>query len=466
MKIQFLGAIRQVTGSHFYLETESARTIIDCGMFQERDYLGRNWVESPLPLADIDATLLTHAHLDHCGLLPKLVHEGLRCPVRATPASADLVEIVLRDSAKIQAEDAAFKIKRHQKEGRRGPYPPRPLYTDKDVDRTIPLLKRTPYRATIELGTGLHAQFHDAGHILGSAMIEVEATANGAARTVVFSGDIGQWDRPLIRDPSTFRRADYVVMESTYGDRVHEDHSSVEEQLAKVVNSTVEMDGKLIVPVFAIERAQELIYYLGRLIREKRIPALPVILDSPMASDVIEVFRRHRDCFDDEANALWDSGHSPLGFPGLRTVRDVDESKGLNEMGGPAIIMATSGMCTAGRIKHHLAHRISNPRDTVLFVGYQARGTLGRQILDGRPEVRIHGHNRLVRARVLQIHGFSGHADRTALIRWLSALEEPPRHVFVCHGDEPQALLFAEFIRTKLGWSASVPRYMQTVTLD
>lgn len=466
MKLQFLGAVRQVTGSQYYLENGAARTLVDCGMFQERDYLGRNWVDSPLPLAELDSVLLTHAHLDHCGLLPKLVHDGLRAPVRTTPASAELVEIVLRDSAKIQAEDAAFKIKRHQKEGRHGPYPPRPLYTDRDVDRTVPLLTPTAYGETISVGLGLRARFRDAGHILGSAMIELEADTNGTTRTVVFSGDIGQWDRPLIRDPSTFRRADYVVMESTYGDRLHEDHGSVEDQLAKVVNSTIEMDGKVIVPVFAIERAQELIYYLGRMIRDGRIPQIPVILDSPMAGDVIEVFRRHRECFDDEANALWESGHSPLGFAGLRTVRDVEDSKSLNQLRGPAVIMATSGMCTAGRIKHHLANRISNPHDTVLFVGYQARGTLGRQILDGRPEVRIHGRNRLVRARVLQIHGFSGHADRAALIRWLSALEEPPRHVFVCHGEEPPALSLAEYIRTELGWSASVPRYMQTVSLD
>jgi metallo-beta-lactamase family protein len=466
MKIQFLGAVRQVTGSQHYLEADGVRLLVDCGLFQEREFQSRNWEPSPIRARDLSALLLTHAHLDHCGLTPKLVREGFRGPIHTTAASGDLVEIVLRDSAEIQAEDAAFKQKRHRKEGRQGPFPAQPLYTMKDVDRTIPLLDRVAYNAPVAIGDKVSATFHDAGHILGSAMIELNVASNGTPRKVLFSGDIGQWDRPLMRDPSTFTEADYVVMEATYGDREHPDHGSVEEQLGKVIQSTFEMGGKLIVPVFAIERAQEMLYYLGRLLRAKQIPECTVFLDSPMAADVVEVFRRHRDCFDDAALEIIENGHSPLGFPGLRTIRTAETSKAINKLRGPAIILATSGMCTAGRIKHHLAHHISNPADTVLFVGYQARGTLGRQIVEGNPEVRIHGRKLLVRARVLQIFGFSGHADRTALMRWLGHFQKPPRQLFICHGDEPAALSFAEHVRETLGWNVHVPKYQEAVELD
>ena len=466
MKIQFLGAVRQVTGSQYYLQADGAKLLVDCGMFQEREFQNRNWEPSPVSLREINALLLTHAHLDHCGLTPKLVHEGLRCPIMATPASADLVEIVLRDSAAIQAEDVAFKQKRLNKEGRKSRFPLQPLYTMKDVDRTLPLLDRVPYDTPRTIKDGVSAMFHDAGHILGSAMIDVRVNSNGAPRKLVFSGDIGQWDRPLMRNPSTFTEADYIIMESTYGDRIHEVHGDVETELAKVVQSTFEMGGKVIVPVFAIERAQEMIYHLGRLLRSKQIPECTVFLDSPMAADVIDVFRQHRDCFDDEVLDMIASGQAPLGFPGLRTIRTVETSKAINKHRGPAIIMATSGMCTAGRIKHHLAHHIGNPQDTILFVGYQARGTLGRQIVDGNPEVRIHGRNLLVRARVLQLFGLSGHADRAALMRWLGHFERPPRQLFVCHGDEPQALAFAEHVRETFHWNVHVPKYQEEVELE
>jgi len=466
VKLQFLGATRQVTGSRYYLEADGARLLIDCGMFQEREFLERNWEPNTVRPRNLDRVLLTHAHIDHCGLAPKLVQEGLRSPMVTTAASADLVELVLRDSAEIQAEDVAFKQKRHRKEGRRGKYPEKPLYTLKDVERTLPLLQPAPYDRMVDLHGGIGCALHDAGHILGSAMIELSLPSNGQSRRLVFSGDIGQWGKPIIRDPSVFAEADYVVMESTYGNRLHADHGDVEAQLLDVIRQTMDQGGNLVIPIFAIERAQELIYHLSRLVRAGQLAAMPVFLDSPMAAEVTEVFRRHRECFDAEAAEMIASGRSPLGFPGLKVVRTVAESKAINRRQEPAIIMATSGMCSAGRIKHHLVHNISRPDCTILFVGYQSRGTLGRQILDGNPTVRIHGCSRLVRARVAQIHGFSGHADRAGLLRWLGHFQKPPRQLFLTHGEEEEALALAAYVRDELGWNVTVPEYQQVVELD
>jgi metallo-beta-lactamase family protein len=475
VKLQFLGAARQVTGSQYYLEADGARLLVDCGMYQERAHLARNWDPSPVRLRDVDALLLTHAHVDHCGLAPKLVREGFRGPIIATSASADLVELVLRDAAEIQMEDAAFKEKRHRKEGRRGDKPVKPLYTLHDVECTIPLLESVPYDRSTRITDGVHAVFHDAGHILGSAMIELRINGRNGKRNhespsssptrIIFTGDLGQWDRPIVRDPTTFAEADYVVMESTYGDRVHENHGSVASQLEEVVLDTVAQGGKIVIPIFAIERAQELIYHLSGLLDEGRIPQLPVFLDSPMAADVNDIFRRHRECFDTEARERTANGGSLLKFPTLRVARTVAESMAINGMKGPAVIMSTSGMCTAGRIKHHLAHHIGDPASTILFVGYQAQGTLGRQILDGNNLVRIHGINRMVRAKVRQIQGVSGHADREGLMKWLGYFQKPPRQLFITHGEPEASLSLAEEVRTKLGWNVAVPEYRETVTL-
>jgi metallo-beta-lactamase family protein len=466
VKLQFLGAARQVTGSQYYIEADSAHLLVDCGMYQERAFLARNWEPSPLRLRDIDALLLTHAHVDHCGLAPKLVRDGFRGPIICTSASADLVELVLRDAAEIQMEDAAFKEKRHRKEGRRREAPVKPLYTTHDVERTLPLIEAVSYDRPVRINDHVHAVFHDAGHILGSAMIELRVNDHGRPRRLIFTGDLGQWDRPIVRNPTTFTEADYIVMESTYGDRVHENHGSIESQLEKVIVETVAQGGKVVIPIFAIERAQELIYYLGRLLSAGRIPQIPVFLDSPMAADVNDVFRRHRECFDAEAREMIANGGSLLKFPSLKVARTVAESMAINGMKSPAVIMATSGMCTAGRIKHHLAHVIGNPACTILFVGYQAQGTLGRQILDGNREVRVHGINRWVRAQIRQIQGISGHADRESLLRWLGHFQKPPRQVFITHGEAEAALSFAEEVRSKFGWNVTVPEYRETVTLN
>jgi len=461
MKMKFLGANRQVTGSRYLLEAAGLKLLVDCGLFQERAFLERNWESSPVPPDEIDYVLLTHAHLDHSGLIPKLVREGFSNPVITTRASAELVEIVLRDAARLQEEDALFKRKRHQRERRKGPYPEIPLYTMKDAEDALPLLRSASYGESTVLSDPVSVRFCDAGHILGSAMLEVTVRENGQVRRLVFSGDIGQWQKPLVRDPSVFARADYVVMESTYGDRNHQDEGDVEELLCDVVNQTVKAGGNLIIPTFAIERAQELMYYLSRLVWEDRIPHLLIFLDSPMAVNATEVFLRHPECLDEETHQFLESNQHPFAFPGLKLVRTVQESKAINRIRGTCIIMAGSGMCTGGRIKHHLEHHISRPESTILFVGYQARGTLGRQILEGDEEVRIHGRHHRVRARIAEIHGFSAHADQQDLRRWLGNLEAPPRQLFITHGDEDVSRALAEKLQRERNWPVSVPEYQQ-----
>ena len=384
MKLHFLGANRQVTGSRYCLEVAGSKILVDCGMFQERAYQSRNWEPSPIPPNEIGALLLTHVHIDHSGLVPKLVREGFSGPIYATRPSVALAEIMLRDSARIQTEDAQYKKKRHKKEGRKGKHPEVPLYTIADVDETLPLFRPIPYQKKIDIAENISGTFFDAGHILGSAMIEVVAEENGQLHRVLFSGDIGQWDKPLIRDPTLFDEADYVVMESTYGDREHQDGGDVEWQLHDVISRTLDRGGNVVIPTFAVERSQELMYFISRLVHADRIPDVKVFLDSPMAVDVTDIFRQFRDCFDQETWNLIASDEPPLRFPGLHMADSVEESRAINAVKQPCIIMATSGMCTAGRIKHHLRRHIGDARSTILFVGYQAHGTLGRQILDGK----------------------------------------------------------------------------------
>jgi metallo-beta-lactamase family protein len=465
MKLHFLGATRQVTGSRYVLEVAGRQVMIDCGMFQERKFLNRNWEHAPIPPHDLDAMLLTHVHIDHVGLLPKLVKEGFRGPVHATEPSAAMIEIMLRDSAQIQKEDIGYKRRRHMKEGRRGPYPYEPLYTDEDVDRTLPMVKRHKYGAAIQVTPEVTARFFDAGHILGSAMIEIEARENGKTEKIVFSGDIGQADKPIIRDPTLLSHADYIVMESTYGDRNHQRMGDTESQLAAVIHDTLERGGNVIIPTFAVERAQELIYHIGRLVRAGRIPQMPVFLDSPMAVDITGIYLQFHDYCDEEMWNMINSNQPPLKFPTLSLVRSADESKAINRVTQPSIIMASSGMCNAGRIKHHLRNNIAKPQATILFVGHQAEGTLGRAILDGNPRVRIHGQDYNVKARIAQIYGFSGHADHDGLMQWISHFKNPPRRVFLTHGEESVALALAEEIRGTLRLTTEVPRYHEAFEL-
>ncbi len=466
MKLHFLGANRQVTGSRYCLEVGQTKLLIDCGMFQERPFLSRNWEPSPIPFDQLNALVLTHAHLDHCGLIPRLVGEGFAGPIFSTRPTVALAEIILEDSAKIQEEDAAYKRKRHQREKRSPQHSEVPLYTQAEVDKTLRLFQGQPYERSFEIGPGIRGKLWDAGHILGSAMFEAEVTEGEQQRRILFSGDVGLDNKPFIRNPTRIEAADYLVMESTYGDRSHETGPDIATHLCRVINNTISRGGNVVIPTFALERAQELLYYISQLVHDDRIPDIKVYLDSPMAIDVTETFRQFRDCFDEETWRLIAADKPPLQFPGLHMSRSVEQSKAINSASEPAVIMSSAGMCTAGRIKHHLRRNIERPESTVLFVGYQANGTLGRQILDRRESVRIHGRQYQVRAEVDQIYGFSGHADQPGLLRWLGDYVKPPRRVFLTHGEEDAAATLAEKIESRLGKIVSVPEYQTTVELE
>ncbi|MGZ5479064.1 MAG: MBL fold metallo-hydrolase RNA specificity domain-containing protein, partial [Candidatus Aminicenantales bacterium] len=466
MKLAFLGAARQVTGSSYFFEADGLRGLVDCGLYQERPFLDRNWDPFPVPPDELDFILLTHAHLDHSGLIPRIVRDGFAGTILTTAATADLMSIALMDSAEIQEEDAAFKIRRHQREGRTVDHPVVPLYTTEDVQATMPMVEEAAYDAPVRLSDTVSVRFRDAGHILGSAMIELTVRTGSATRTVVFSGDIGQWDMPFVCDPTLFEKADYVVMESTYGDRDHEDRARVDELLARTIIETAAAGGNVVIPTFAIERAQDLMFHISRLVYDKAIPALPVYLDSPMAREVTQAFERHDEFLDVEMRRLFISGRHPFRFPGLTIVRTPEESKAINNGRGPAVIMAGSGMVTGGRVKHHIAMNIGRPESTILFVGYQARETLGRQILEGAPEIRILGRTIPVKARVTKINGFSAHADRKGLAHWLDGYQSPPRRLFVTHGDADVAAKTAEGIRQERHWTVELPEYREVWDLD
>jgi len=466
VKLRFFGAARNVTGSRFLIEANGCKVLVDCGLYQERQFLGRNWERFPTPADEIDAVLLTHAHLDHCGLLPKLVREGFRGKIYCTPATAQIAQIVLLDSAHLQEEDAEFKRKRHEREGRRGPYPEVPLYTIADAEAVFPRFEYVRYGEARELAECIEATFWDAGHILGASMVKLRVGRDGDARTIIFSGDVGRWNMPILRDPTLFDHADYVLVESTYGDRVHHKVEHVKEKLARVINKTVEAGGNIVIPSFALERSQEVLYRLNELLIEDRIPHLMVFVDSPMAIRVTEVFEQHPELFDREMLEYIRQRESPFDFSGLKMTRTSSESKAINRIKGTVVIIAGWVMCTGGGIKQHLVNNITRPESTILFVGYQAEGTLGRHILSRPREVRILGRMLPVLAQVERVNGFSGHADRDELFRWASALKSPPRHCFVVHGEIGAAKSFSERLRNDLHWQVTVPEYKQEVTLD
>lgn len=465
MKLHFLGANRQVTGSRYLLEAGGLRIMVDCGLFQERAYLSRNWTPSPIDPASIDALLLTHAHLDHCGLIPKLVREGFRGPVYCTAPTLDLAGLVLTDSAKIQEEDAAYKKRRHEREHRKGPYPEIPLYTADDAQQALQQFKAIKLNEPLRLNEHVSARYREAGHILGSCMIEVLVNERRNVRTILFSGDIGLWNKPLIRDPSVYEAADVVIMESTYGNRDHEVPEQVDGRLAEIVNATSKRGGHVLIPTFAIDRSQELMYHFSKLVRENRIPEVQVFLDSPMAVDATGIYKKHADLLDADTQVMLRSGQNPFRFPGMKLVQTVEDSRAINSVRVPSIIMAGSGMCTGGRIKHHLAQHISHQESTILFVGYQAAGTLGREILEGKSPVRIHGRLHQVKARIEKLNGLSAHADRKTLMRWLGLFKSPPNHLFLTHGEESAAIALATTIHNVLGWDAAIPSYLEVANI-
>lgn len=466
IQLQFLGAAQNVTGSSYLLEVDNSKILVDCGLYQEREFSSRNWNPFPINPKGIDAVLLTHAHLDHCGLLPKLAREGFAGKIICTGPTEEIVRIVLSDSARIQEEDARFKKKRHKREGRKGRYPEQALYGRRDAEKVFSFFQSVGYEERVTINKAISATFHDAGHILGSSMVKVKAVSNKKQRTILFSGDVGRWNKPIIRDPSLIEQADYILGESTYGDRLHEDSSDVKGKLCEIINCTVEKGGNVIIPSFAIERTQELMYHLSELLYEDRIPHLLTFLDSPMAINVTEVFKHHREYFDKEMLKLIDNNESPLHFPTLVPTRRVSESKAINRIKGSCIIIAGSGMCTGGRIKYHLASNISRPESTILFIGYQARGTLGREIVEGAERVRILGQTRSVKASIRRLDGFSAHADQSELLRWLSGFRAQPKQLFVVHGEQKVTELFAGIVRKNHHWNVSIPQYLDKIALS
>jgi metallo-beta-lactamase family protein len=466
-ELTFLGVSRNVTGSCYMLETSDVSVLVDCGIYQERGYQERNWRPFPFRPEDIDAVFLTHAHLDHCGLLPKLVRDGFKGKIYCTQATSEIAQIILLDSAHLQEEDAFYKAQRHQREGRRGPYPEEPLYTIKDAEAVAPHFSAVEYDSCIRVKDGIEGCFYEAGHVLGSATVGINIIRGNEKRRILFSGDVGEPDRPIINDPAIFYEADYVVIESTYGNRTHAEHRNIDiqVQLRDCINSTVKAGGNIVVPSFALERSQELLYHLNELFLRREIPSIPVFLDSPMAIRITEVFKRHAALFDREMMQRLQQGNSPFGFDSLKIVQTTEESKEINSIKESVLIIAGSGMVTGGRIKHHLVNNIARPENTILFTGYQAQGTPGKRLLDGAKRIRLLGRHHSVRARVEQVQGFSAHSDREGLLAWLSDMRTPPRCVFVTHGEEKAAASLARFISGKTSWQAKVPGYLDTERL-
>ncbi len=505
IEIQFLGAAGCVTGSQFLVSASERRVLVDCGMFQgSPEETERNRMPFAFDPDSLDAVLLTHAHLDHCGRLPALTRSGYRGPIHATRATVDLTEIVLRDSAKLQVEFTARWNRHHARKAdaaaaaveteavaaegetddpslpkrlRQAPAEGRtetrePLYDEHDVDRAMEQARGCDYGDEVDLGGGLSAIFHDAGHILGSAIIELRVGDGEARRTIVFSGDLGRDDTPILRDPTPLAHADYIVVESTYGNREHAPHDEAIDELAAAISEVAADEGVLLMPAFAIGRTQEVIWVLDDLVREGRIPRIPLYLDSPMASRATQVYYDHPETYDDETAALLRAGDSPLRYPAQQFTDSVEESKAIRYANRPIMVVAASGMLTGGRIMHHLKDFLPDPKSTLLFIGYQGEGTLGRHIQDGVRTAKIDGQEIEVRCRVRSISGFSAHADQHELEAWLGHFGRAagdgarPKTVFIVHGDPDAAEAFAGRIRTDLKLEAHVPAHRETVSLD
>ncbi|MGN0359759.1 MAG: MBL fold metallo-hydrolase RNA specificity domain-containing protein [Hominisplanchenecus sp.] len=456
MKLMFLGATHEVTGSCFYLEACGKRLLIDCGMEQGPDEYENQ--EIPVSASEIDMALLTHAHIDHSGRLPLLYQRGFRGQIFTTTATRDLCEIMLRDSAHIQMFEAEWRNRKGRRAGKEEFVP---LYDMDDANGAIECLIGCPYDKEIMLADGLRVRFVDAGHLLGSASVELWIREGDTEKKVVFSGDIGNKNQPLIRDPHYLKEADYVVMESTYGDRSHGDRPDYVQELGKIIQETFDRGGNVVIPSFAVGRTQELLYFI-REIKERHLirrhEDFEVYVDSPLAIEATRIFMEHMyDDFDEEAMELVNKGINPIGFPGLQTSVTSDDSRQINFDMKPKVILSASGMCEAGRIKHHLKHNLWRPECTVLFVGYQAHGTLGRALIEGASKVRLFGEEIEVRASIRRLAGISGHADNEGLMDWIRAFERRPDKVFVVHGEDAVCDLFASRLRNELGLETMAP---------
>lgn len=463
MRVKFLGAAQMVTGSCFLLEVGSSKILVDCGLFHGPKVIKeRNYKNFPIPPGSVDFVLLTHAHIDHSGLIPKLIKHGFKGQVIATSATADLCEVLLPDCGHIQEMECERKNRKYRRSGRKLI---EPIYTAEDGLRAMRYFQRVKYNEYITITPEVTVRYLDAGHILGSAILEVLVNEGGEETKLVFSGDIGNYDQPFIKDPSLIFNADYVFMESTYGNRLHEHKDDKGEMLKQAILDTHKKGGNLIIPAFAVGRTQDIIYELARLQRRGEIPLLPIYIDSPMAIKATEIFDSHPSVYDEETTRLVNEGKHPLRLKNLQYSITAEQSRALNESPGGNIIISASGMCDAGRIKHHLRHNLWRPESTILIVGYQAIGTLGRRLVEGDTHVRIHGEEVVVKAEIRNIDGYSAHADQHGLIDWLRQFKKRPRQVFLVHGEVDAQKALAELINQEFNLPVSIPEYMEEVEL-
>lgn len=474
MKITFLGATKMVTGSNFLVEGAGKKFLVDCGMYQGGD---RDEMQNHEPFAydvnEIDFMLLTHAHIDHSGRIPKLYKEGYRNPVITTKATRDLCSIMLPDSGHIQEQEIEWRNRKRKREGKE-PLPP--LYTAQDGIDTMKIFKPVNYDEIIEIDPNIYVRFNDAGHMLGSAIIEIWVKEDGKETKAVFTGDLGNNDIPLLSSPTMIETADYLVMESTYGGRLHMRNDDKANLFLNIVSETLDKGGTVVIPSFAVGRTQEILYELNNLkdtqegedFKKKYATLMkaPVYVDSPLAISATEIFKENANLFDEETQAVIESGDNPLEFPGLQFTRTADESKALNEKNESSIIISASGMCEVGRIKHHLKHHLWDPNSTILFVGYQAPGTLGRRIVDGEKRVKIFGEEIAVNARIEYIEGYSGHADQEWLMNFVYSFITKPKHIFLVHGEPTGQEILKSKIVDEIGLPVTIPEHGQTYTLD
>ena len=474
MKITFLGAAKTVTGSNFLVEAAGKKFLVDCGMYQGK---ASQELENSDPFLydvnEIDFVLLTHAHIDHSGRIPKLYNEGYRKNIYATKATCDLCSIMLPDSGHIQETEIEWKNRKRKREGK--PDLP-PLYTAEEAFKCLELFRPVDYDEIVDITDEISVRFNDAGHMLGSAIIEIWATENGKTTKAVFTGDLGNNDLPLLDAPTMISNADYLIMESTYGNRLHMRNDDKAEMFLNIVSETLNGGGTVVIPSFAVGRTQEILYEIDKLKQEKgqdpefakkykTIMNVPVYVDSPLAISATEIFKKNTELFEDEIQEKIKSGDNPLEFPGLKFTRTADESKALNESNEPCIIISASGMCDVGRIKHHLKHNLWNPNSTILFVGYQAPGTLGRSIVDGAKKVKIFGEEIAVNARVEYIEGYSGHADQEWLLNFVYSFTNQPKHIFLVHGEPEGQEVLKQKIEENPGTKVTIPEFGQTFEL-
>ncbi len=463
VRVTCLGGVGTVTGSSYLVEnTQGKRVLVDCGLFQGgRQIENRNWDPWGFDPAGIETLFLTHAHIDHSGRIPKLVKDGFRGRIITSPPTAELCEIMLLDSAHVQEMDAEWQNRKNRRQGKEGILP---LYGMEDAEASLAFFHPVERDQVIEVDKGIRARLRNAGHILGSSILELWMDENEERVKIVFSGDLGKRDQLIVKDPHEIFDADYLFLESTYGDRFHRSFEDSKEELLEAIKYSAGFGEKILIPAFAVERTQEILYMLGEFHRENLLPDIPIYLDSPLAIKATEIFRRNKRYYDEEASAIVNSGFDPFDMPNLKFTESTKDSIAINERQGSAIVIAGSGMCTAGRIKHHLKHNLWREGASLVIVGFQAKGTTGRKIVDGAKQVKVFRENVAVRARVFTIGGFSAHADQRDLLSWVSSFESRPR-VFVVHGEAKAGKALAQELEERLGLSVHIPRWKERLIL-